>query len=169
MTFDFPAAGSYYMVLDFFENAGGEEIEFFQTDSGGGNQRLINVDSELIVFRDDVTRIEATNVVIVDGNTISCQVDLTSAEPNEWNVVVTPECGEAAEGVLENGLQIVLCSSDFNRDSKVDLLDHSKLADKWKKPCSAPLWCNGIDIDHNGYVDAGDLAVLAEEWLTGSP
>jgi hypothetical protein len=91
------------------------------------------------------------------------------AEPNEWDVIVTPECGGAAKGILENRLQIVICSSDFNRDSKVNLLDHAKLAGKWYKLCSAPLWCDGIDIDHNGYVDLGELAVLADEWLIGSP
>jgi len=169
MTFDFPAAGSYYMVLDYFENSGGEEIEFFQTNSDGENLRLINVDAELIVFRDDVTKIDATSVVIADESIITCQANLAGAEPGLWNVVVTPECGEAAKGILEDGLQIVTCLCDFNRDSQVDFLDHAKLAGKWYKLCSAPLWCDGIDIDHSGRVDIGELAALAEEWLIGSP
>jgi hypothetical protein len=106
MTFDFPAAGRYYLVLDYFENSGGEELEFFQTDSNGADRRLINIDSELTVFRDNDTVINATDVVIVDENTITCRVDLTGAEPGAWNVVVTPQYGEAARGYLPTALQI---------------------------------------------------------------
>ena len=59
MTYNFPAAGSYPLVLDYFENSGGEEIEFFQTDATGGNQRLINVDSEVTVYRSAMELITA--------------------------------------------------------------------------------------------------------------
>ena len=45
-------------MIDFFENGGGEEIEFFQTNANGGDRRLINVDSELMVFRDNATLID---------------------------------------------------------------------------------------------------------------
>ena len=107
MTFDFPAAGSYYLILDYYENGGGEEIEFFQTNSNGADRRLINVDSELVVFRDNDTRIDATNIVIVDENTITCQVDLDGAEPGAWNVVVTPEYGDTARCVLPGAVQII--------------------------------------------------------------
>jgi hypothetical protein len=106
MTFDFPAAGSYYLVLDYYENNGGEEIEFFQTNSAGGDRRLINIDSELVVFRDNDTRIDAIDVVVVDENTITCQVDLKGAEPGAWNMVVTPEYGDAAKSDLPGAVQI---------------------------------------------------------------
>jgi hypothetical protein len=104
MTFDFPAAGAYYLVLDFYENGGGEAIEFFQTDSMGGDRKLINAGSELQVFRDAVVRIKATGVTVLDENTLTCDVDVTHAEPGLWNIVVTPECGEAT---LKDALQIV--------------------------------------------------------------
>jgi hypothetical protein len=68
---------------------------------------LINVDSELVVFRDNDTRIEATDVMVVDENTITCQVDLTGAEPGVWNVVVTPEYGDSARCDLPGAVQIV--------------------------------------------------------------
>ena len=165
MTFNFPAAGSYFMVLDFYENGGGEEIELFQTNSTGGNRRLINVDAELVVFRDDVTRIEAANVVVAEENTITCQVDLDGAEPDTWNVIVTPECGDAARGTLDDALQIVACRSNFNHDSQVDFLDFVELANNWRKPCSEPGWCAGIDLDHSERVDIGDLAIFVQEWL----
>jgi hypothetical protein len=166
MTFNFPAAGSYYMVLDFFENGGGEEIELFQTNSTGGDRRLINVDAELVVFRDNVIRIEATDVVVADESTITCETDLNGAEAGMWNVIVTPEC-EAAKGELDDALEIVACGSDFNRDSQVNFTDWVALADNWRKLCSAPLWCAGLDVDHSGYVDIGDVAIFAEEWLLG--
>ncbi|UCG55936.1 MAG: lamin tail domain-containing protein [Phycisphaerales bacterium] len=165
MTFDFPAAGSYLVVLDFYQNGGGEEIEFFQTNSVGGNRRLINIDSELLVYRDDVTQIEATNVVVEDANTITCQVDVDDAEPGTWNVVVTPQCGEASRCTLDGGLQIVACSFDFNGDSMVNYLDWAEFAEKWRKPCSEPDFCSGMDLDQNGRVDAEDLAIFVQEWL----
>jgi hypothetical protein len=166
MTFNFPAAGSYFMVLDFFENGGGEEIEFFQTDSIGSNRRLINVDAELVVYRDDVTRIEATNVVAENENTITCQVDIDVAEPNTWKLVVTPECGSRCE--IEDALQTIACRSNFYRDSQVDFFDVAELANIWQEPCLPPDWCNGIDIDFSGHADMGDLAIVAQEWLLGA-
>jgi len=169
MTFDFPADGSYYLVLDYFENGGGEEIELFQTNSTGGDRRLINVDAELIVFRDDITRINATNVVVANQDTINCQVDLTGAEPDTWNVIVTPPCGDAARCTLDDALQIVLCRADFNIDSQVNWFDYGRLADNWCRPCSAPDWCDGIDLNQNGHVDMNDLEILAQEWLIGAP
>lgn len=94
MTFSFPAPGLYSLVLDFYENAGGEALEFFQTNSRGSQQRLINVDSEILVFRASVDRIPATDVVVQDENTITCMIDLTDAEPGLWNLVIAPQCGE---------------------------------------------------------------------------
>jgi hypothetical protein len=94
MTYNFPAAGAYYLVLDFFENGGGEEIEFFQTNATGGDRRLINVDSEMVVFRDAVVRISATDVTVVNETTLTCQVNLKGAEPGLWNLVITPDCGQ---------------------------------------------------------------------------
>jgi hypothetical protein len=95
------------LILDYYENTGGEEIEFFQTDSVGADRRLINIDSELVVFRDDDTKIEATDIIIVDENTITCRIDLTGAEPGAWNVVVTPPYGDTARADLPEGLLIV--------------------------------------------------------------
>ncbi len=107
MTFDFPQAGNYYLVLDFYENGGGEEIEFFQTDSRGGDTRLINVNAELVVFRDDVVRIEATNVVVEDENTIVSQVELNDVEPGLWDVIVVSQCSLDAQCYLEDALEII--------------------------------------------------------------
>jgi len=167
MTFDFPAAGSYYLVLDFFENGGGEEVELFQTNSIGGDQRLINVNAELVVFRDDVTRIDATNVVVANENTINCQLDVDGTEPGMWNVIVTPQCGDAARATLDDALEIVACRSDFNHDSMVDFLDYVELACIWRKICFPPGACGEIDTDYSGQIGFGDLAILAQEWLLG--
>ena len=107
MTYNFRSAGTYFLELHFFENGGGEEIEFFQTNSNGGDQRLINEDSELVVYRDEVMEIEATDVVVVDENTITCRVDVSDAEPGSWSVYVTPECGEAAQCHVDDVLNII--------------------------------------------------------------
>jgi hypothetical protein len=167
MTFDFPAAGSYYLVLDYFENGGGECVELFQTDSVGGNRRLINIDAELVVFRDDVTRINGTNIVVAGENTINCWVDVDGAEPGTWNAIVTPQCGDAAKGTLDDALGIVASMADFNGDSKVNFFDYAELADIWRKVCFPSGACDDIDTDNSGQVDFGDLAVIAEEWLLG--
>jgi hypothetical protein len=165
MTFDFPAAGTYYLVLDYFENDGGEEIEFFQTNSSGGNRQLFNAGSELLVYRDDVTRIEAADVVVEDANTITCQVDLDGAAPGMWNVLVTPVCGEAARCNLDDALQIIACGFDFNGDSRIDYLDWAQVANEWGNSCSEPDFCSGMDLDQNGRVEAGDLAIFVQMWL----
>ncbi len=165
MTFNFPAAGSYLLVLDFYENGGGEEIEFFQTNFSGGERRLINVDAELVVFRHDVTRIDAISAGVVNENTIACLVNVNGAEPGTWNLIAAPQCGEAARCVLHDALRIVNCGSDFNGDAQVDFLDWAQLANTWRQPCSAPLWCGGIDLDHSGRVTIGDVALFAQAWL----
>ena len=165
MTFNFPAAGNYYMVLDYFENGGGEEVEFFQTNSTGGDQRLINVDSELIVYRDNVARADVTNITVVDENTITCLVDLSDAEPNDWNVIVTPECGAASACELEDAVEVVACRANFNHDERIDFFDWAEITDNWGRSCSAPLWCDGLDADKNGRIDFGEAAILADEWL----
>jgi hypothetical protein len=165
MTYDFPSAGLYYLQLDFFENDGAEAIEFFQTDATGGDRRLINVDSELVVFRDNVTQINATNIVVVDANTITCEIDASGAEPGVWGVVVTPECGEAAMYSPEDGLQIVRCGYDFNGDSEINFLDYALILEKWGQSCSEPDWCDGTDLDQSGTVDIGDVALFVDDWL----
>jgi len=107
MSFNFPAAGNYFLVLDYYENGGGESIEFFQTNSTGGDRRLINVDAELIVFRDDITKIYPSNVMVINESTITCEVNLNGVEPGLWNVIVTPECGEVAQCHLNGALEVV--------------------------------------------------------------
>jgi hypothetical protein len=107
MTFNFPEAGTYFLVLDYYENGGGESIEFFQTNSVGGARRLINVNSELVVYRDNIAWIDADNVRVVDDDRILCSVNVVGAAPGMWSVIVTPECGEAAQCRLEDALEIV--------------------------------------------------------------
>jgi hypothetical protein len=107
MTFNFPEEGAYFLVLDYYENGGGESIEFFQTNSVGGARRLINVNSELVVYRDNIARIDADNVRVVDDDRILCSVNVVGAAPGMWSVIVTPECGEAAQCRLEDALEIV--------------------------------------------------------------
>jgi len=165
MTYDFPSAGLYYLQLDFFENDGAEAIEFFQTDATGGDRKLINVDAELVVFRDQVARIDATDVVVVDANTITCQVDTSGAEPGMWGVVVTPECGDEAMYAPEDGLKIARCGYDFNGDAVINFLDYAIVTEAWGRSCSEPDWCDGLDLDQSGVIDIRDIAIFADDWL----
>ncbi|MBN2138556.1 MAG: lamin tail domain-containing protein [Sedimentisphaerales bacterium] len=165
MTYNFPAPGSYYLVLDFFENGGGQSVELFQTNSTGGDQRLINVDAELVVYRDSIARIEAEDVVVVNEHTVTCQVDLSEADPNMWDVIVTPECEDVETSVLEDAVEVIACRANFNHDGGIDFLDWAELTDNWDRSCSPPLWCDGMDLNHDGHIDFREAAVLAEEWL----
>ena len=164
MTFNFPAEGSYYLELDYFENNIDEEVELFQTNSTGGNRQLINHGSELKVYR-DITKIKATDVVVVDVNTITCQVNLAGARADTWNLIVTPECEEASVCSLDNALQIIAFRADFNHDTGVDFLDWTDLAGIWRQDCSAPSWCDGIDLDESGSIGFGDVQIFAQQWL----
>ncbi|MCK4293581.1 MAG: lamin tail domain-containing protein [Planctomycetes bacterium] len=166
MKFNFPAAGRYYVELDYFENGGPEEIELFGTNSAGGNRQLINHGAELRVYR-DITKIDATDIVVLDTNTITCQVNLTGARPETWSVIVTSECDEASVCNLDNALQIVVSRADFNDDSRVNFLDWTDLAEIWRQPCSVSTWCDGIDLDQSGSIGFGDVAIFAQEWLLG--
>ena len=136
-----------------------------RTQSNSSDARLINVDAELVVFRDDATKIDATNIVVADENTITCQVDLNGADLGMWGVTVEPEYSDAARGQLNDALQIVPRRSDFNDDSQVNFLDWAQLANNWRQTCSGPDWCAGIDLDQSGSVDFGDLVIFTQEWL----
>jgi hypothetical protein len=106
MSYQFPAAGRYPLVLDFFENGGGEAVELFQTDASGTHRRLINVDAELQVMRGTIARLEAQNVTVLDEETLTCQVDIAQANPGMWNVVIVPPAGIAANCELTDALEI---------------------------------------------------------------
>ena len=111
---------------------------------------------------------QATDVEVVDANTIICQVDPDGAEPGMWGLLVTPERGEIAKYSPDDGLQMFACDADLNADSRVDLFDFAELAGNWRRDCSAPDWCGGADVDRSGRVDLDDLAILAQQWLAGA-
>jgi len=55
---------------------------------------------------------------------------------------------------------------DFNNDTKVDFIDFAVLASYWQATvCSDPNWCEGVDLDIDGNVDANDLALFVDYWL----
>ncbi|MBN2138590.1 MAG: lamin tail domain-containing protein [Sedimentisphaerales bacterium] len=166
MAFNFPAEGYYHLILDYFENSDGEEIELFQTNSTGGDRHLINVDSELVVYRDDAARtIHATNVVVTDTNTITCQINVRGAAEDVWNIVATPTCGEPTRFDLYDVIELIPCSGDLNHDCKVDFGDWGEFGEYWDRTCSAPDWCDGADMDFSTTIDAVDLELLAQQWL----
>ncbi len=165
MSYDFPESGLYHVVLDFFVNDSGAGVEFFQTDQHGHNPRIVNDGSELTVFRDNLAQIHATNVVVVDENTITCDVDVSGAKPAAWDVVLTPECGPLAGCKVTEGLTIIGFVADMNLDSKVNFRDVAVLENYWHAPCSAPDWCNGADLNESGRVDMADIEILTREWL----
>ncbi|MBE0534148.1 MAG: hypothetical protein IH624_00660, partial [Phycisphaerae bacterium] len=59
------------------------------------------------VYRNNVMRINATNVVIESGSQMTCDVNVGGALPGLWKLVVTPECGQAAAAVIDDAVKIV--------------------------------------------------------------
>jgi len=102
-TYNFPTAGSFPIQLDWYENGGGDIVQFFQ-ESTGGSRNLVNQGSEAAVTRDDPIIFTATDVVVVDDSTITAEIDLTGAPPGVWSVVVTPEQGSVCR--LTDGLTV---------------------------------------------------------------
>jgi len=59
--------------------------------------------------------------------------------------------------------------ADYNSDSKVTFDDYAFLSLRWKdQTCDEPTWCDGIDFDKSGSVDADDIAQFFESWLVGT-
>ena len=64
---------------------------------------------------------------------------------------------------------------DFNYDCKVNMLDFAFISNDWLNDCSDPAYFDdpnslckfGTDIDGNGPVDANDLFLMTQNWLTG--
>ncbi len=104
MTFHFPEAGYYALTLDVLCNSSKKELEFFQTSANGGSRRLINLNSELEVFREEKTRMNTVNVRVINDNTLTCQLDTTDVQPGIWNVTITTACGGIT---LNNAVEVV--------------------------------------------------------------
>ena len=58
-------------------------------------------------------------------------------------------------------------ASDINTDDEVNLEDFALLVEQWQRISCDPDddWCDGGDINRNGYVNMFDLDELAVEWL----
>jgi len=55
---------------------------------------------------------------------------------------------------------------DFNKDTRVDFTDFTVLASYWQvAECNDPNWCEGTDLDIDGYVDPNDLKLFVDYWL----
>ncbi len=55
---------------------------------------------------------------------------------------------------------------DFDQDTKVGLADFAVFALYWgASSCNDPDWCQGTDLNTDGRVDGGDLALFADYWL----
>lgn len=61
---------------------------------------------------------------------------------------------------------------DLNDDCGVDFVDFTLFAYYWltEEQCTEPDWCGGADFadSRNGSVDANDLKVFTDNWLTGT-
>jgi len=169
MSYDFPSEGAYALQMDYFFTDGQEGIELFQTDAGGGNRRLINVDAELVVYRSQAARINAMNISATDPNTVSCRFNLAAAPSGLWNLELVPECGPSAQCRLPNAMQVVSCRADIDGNKRVDFRDWAMLAGRWLDACSPPDYCSGADLDESGGVEMEDVAILAEAWLMDMP
>ncbi len=60
-------------------------------------------------------------------------------------------------------------AGDLDYDGDVDWDDVKTFAGQWLNPCLIGEWCGDCDIDQSGRVDFADFAMLAENWLEGTP
>ncbi|MCK5175701.1 MAG: DNRLRE domain-containing protein, partial [Planctomycetes bacterium] len=54
---------------------------------------------------------------------------------------------------------------DINGDGDVDYGDFAVISAYFDKECTPPEWCEGADLNINGWVDPNDVRVLAESWI----
>jgi hypothetical protein len=55
---------------------------------------------------------------------------------------------------------------DLNFDEVVNFVDFAIFASQWDATdCNDPNWCDGADLDRDGYVDYNDLTLFVEYWL----
>ena len=121
------------------------------------------MDSELQVYRDDVAKVVATNVVVINSTTLTYQVDLTGQPCAIWNIIIKADCDQANPAFLEDALQ-VNTGGDFNSDGLFDIADLKELVNRWGNACSPPEWCDCVDLDFSEEIGLGDFAILAQKW-----
>jgi len=55
---------------------------------------------------------------------------------------------------------------NINSDDYVDFMDFALITPEWTAVnCKAPVWCNGTDVNRDGYVNIEDLLKICEYWL----
>ena len=57
----------------------------------------------------------------------------------------------------------IASSLEVSRSSVTGAL--KELADRWGDVCSAPEWCDCVDLDFSERIGLGDFAIMAENWL----
>jgi hypothetical protein len=55
---------------------------------------------------------------------------------------------------------------DSDNDKDVDFVDFARTGLKWRQ-ADSNLYCGGMDLTGNGWVDWGDLAIMCDHWLEG--
>jgi hypothetical protein len=70
------------------------------------------------------------------------------------------------EGVSYPKLAWQYVVGDSDSDKDVDFIDFAPFANKWMQADST-LYCGGIDLTGDGFVDLNDLAAFVENWLVG--
>jgi hypothetical protein len=70
------------------------------------------------------------------------------------------------EGVSYPKLAWQYVVGDSDSDKDVDFIDFAPFANKWMQ-ADPTLYCGGIDLTGDGFVDLNDLAAFVENWLVG--
>ena len=114
-------------------------------------------------------------------------LDLYTSDINDSNFVAgnwfivdyyADEIGDCNVGVYDYGISwddpnyllnfSHVPNRDLNFDDEVNFIDFAIFASQWDTAdCNDPNWCNGADLDMDGYVDRYDLGVFVEYWLWG--
>ena len=116
-----------------------------------GDKNAMNSFQIAIFFADGVVRITWLDVATSDG---IAGLSEGSGLPSSF-----------VESDLTDYIECCQCG-DFNADLGVNIYDLSWLSGYWMESgCTIPHWCDRMDIDRSGSVDAGDLQLAAANWL----
>jgi hypothetical protein len=61
-------------------------------------------------------------------------------------------------------LEVVTANPDINADGDINFEDYAIIAKYWFTPCSAPLWCEGADLNISDMVDWDDVKMFTQNW-----
>ena len=110
----------------------------------------------------------------INGFSFNTDFDDEDIDPGEWfildyNAIDIGDCNVVFYQDFVEDYQLSfthVATRDFNSDTIVNFVDFAVLASYWRgTSCSGPSWCEGTDLNTDGYIDPNDLMLFVDYWL----